>query len=252
MDKNEPRNVSTCALIPATALIAFMVAGSTAHSVTVVYDNAPRSSQIDALSFAHDPYETSSSAENPNGAENFSEIAQLITLAGSDRYATKIDLWLGRFPFQGSSRTAVLDATVRLFTVSGDLQTGLPGQLLYEGTLHGMILAAGATVPLTFTPNINVPTQLFLSISNPRVQIDQPFQQPQIFAGFRTSSNLPRPRIGTAVTTWRQRNTTTGVWSRDFFGGSSSYLLNARIEAVPSLSSLTPLLALPLITRRRR
>ena len=106
--------------------VGCIAAASGTSSGVIVYDNSPLSTRIEALTSAHDRNETSSTNELPGGLENASEIAQLITLRGTDRYATKIELWLGMSTSETVGRSAVLDATVRLFTVSGNTEQVCP------------------------------------------------------------------------------------------------------------------------------
>lgn len=230
------------------AAFAFVITSTAAHAV-IVYDYPVTSPNIQALTFAHDPIESSSTSEDPRGGENTSEIAQLISLAGTDRYVTNVQLWLGRFP-GATGRSAVLDATLRIYTVVGDLNTGLPGNLLYEGTVANIALAPNASVPVTFQPNVTVPTNIFLAISNPRVQIDQPLMQPEVITGFRSGMS-GRPRIGNAVPVWRHHLTATGAWIRDPFIGGGTFYLNATVNAVPSCATLLPILMLAAARRRR-
>lgn len=175
--------------------------------------------------------EPASDFENPNGQENFSQVAQRITLGGTDRFATSISMRLAGFRNLNApgpaTRTITTDVTMRVYQAAG----GLPGAEVWSGTLSAVSLTvSGGTigfVPLTFSPNVTLPDTMFVAISHQNISGDNViFGAGCVSTGSPSVGSIPSPNR------WAVQSTSTGIWTLDAF--TPSPVLQLTINAVPS------------------
>lgn len=231
----------------AASIVVSAICIDLAHAQSQLVYSRPPTTPGAAVVLVHEsPFETSSSHEDPRGAENFSQLAQLITLSGTSRYLTNLETYVTRFR-NPSNISITTDATIRLYSADGPGINALPSSLLWEGTKRDLSLPLFGHVPLTFTPNITVPDRIFIAISHDNIRLSS-FGQ----VTFGASCTLAPPQVGSARTHMRVQNTSTLAWSLDPFGDTQRFYMDARLTAVPSLGTLLPLLALPALQLNQR
>lgn len=194
------------------------------------------------------PPESSSSDERAGGSESSAQIAQRITLAGTDRFVTRVDLrvWQLGATIAGSG-PCLADTTLRLYTVGGSM---FPDQLLWEGTIAGTSLNAdnnnfSGPVTISFFPGVTVPATLFMAVSHQNIS-NQRGSMGAAFEPFGAGG------IGTASSVWALQSSATGVWANDTFLPDPT--MEATFTAVPGPWGAAGLAALGLVgwSRRRR
>ena len=219
------------------ACAACVLFAAPAASASIIYNHFVTSTTVVGTcnDFRTNPAETSSSVEMEGGLENSSQVAQRVTLAGTDRFVTRLDMGLVTY-----FTSCTTDMTAYLYTNQG----GVPGSLLWSGSVTGVVLTpspANTVVPVSFTPNIFVPESMFIAFSHENI-IDQ-----RNFMG----TAVANPFFGVGQPgNWAAKDSSTGLWS-DL--GPSIYDFSARITAIPAptagwLAALGPLV----LSRRRR
>jgi hypothetical protein len=197
--------------------------------------------------FCHDwqtsPAETASHIEIPGGSENISQAAQRLTLAGTDRFVTRLDMsgWAFGATAPGSG-PVVADITAYLYADAG----GVPSGLLWSGTATGIALnptnsPTPGTVNVSYFPNVTLPNTVFLAFSHSNISNQRGFMG-------MTFSSSPGGGIGQAGQ-WLFKDTTTGLWNPPPLGSGDSLL--ARLTAVPAPGTLLLLAAGFMCPRRR-
>jgi len=226
-----------------TGILASFAACGIAHAEVVYSAWQNINTPVQAIAITSEFGEASSTHELPGGFENESQVAQRITLAGTSRHITTLEVRIGGFRSSPFQQNATLTTTVRFFNVVN----GLPGTELWSGTAAdvsvGQWNSPGAI--LTFQPNTTVPNTFFLSWGFDSIA----GQAPQAQLGL--SSQITNPSIGQADPLWAVQETATGVWSNDPFG-PAPLDFQARINAIPAPGTGAVMLTLVYAVRRRR
>lgn len=229
-------------------VIALLMAVSSASAQTVVYDSgfAP---QPNGWAFTHDPGESSSTQELPGGFEENSAQGHRVTLAGTLRRVVQIDVRFFASTTTPAPPVDRFDGILRFFSVGGD---NLPDQLLWTGVADNLSFGsgnAGRTRAFSFFPDVEVPDQFFVIISEEDLQ----WRSVDSWGwGWRPTTV---PSVGSA-----------GPWvSLDATGWHPSELLNTgptspsalelRIHAVPQpgmLAIFAPTAMMAMAWRRRK
>ena len=214
-----------------------------AHANADVVYGFPGPPTTDAAVISHDFGESSSTSETAHGpgAELESQTGQRVTLAGTDRFVTQIDMALGAIFIGGSSGTATLNSHLRLYTFSA----ALPDQLLWEGDSGIRTLNLSlpfSPVPISFTPNILVPDTFVIAVSHTDIAGEPTGWRIGNAANFSAT-------IGSSGSVFSQ-SSVTGAW---VFSPSPFYGIHARITAVPGPAGLgVGIIAVAGRARRRR
>lgn len=211
----------------------------------IVYDSLGSSNPPTNVTLSHDPGETSSTDERAGGFENESQSGQQITLAGTARFVTRIDLYANGFRAgaPGITTPVTYSTTVCLYGILN----GLPSQLLWQGDTGVQSLSqagASAFAPIFVTPNTTLPDTFALELSHTQIQ----GQAANWFVG--NSYQPGAPAVGAASSTVFSQDTATGVWSGSV---QSGFVIQARFTAIPAPCSVALLGGgFPALLRRRR
>jgi hypothetical protein len=223
------------------ASVAGLVAASSA-SAEVVY-NAMTAGNPNPfwVNFTHDRGESSSTDEQPGGSENDSQTGQHVTLGGTSRFVTQIDMRIGGYgtpPFDLVS----MAMTLRIYGLS----SGMPGSLLWEGTSAVQTFSVtftGNSVPVSFSPNVQLPDNVVLAVSHSQIS-----GQLTSFVG--TVGQGTPGDVGVDDPGWFMQDTTTGAWR--VLAVANDHI-QARITAVPAPATVgLALVGVGLWRRRRR
>lgn len=177
--------------------------------------------------------EPHSGTELPGGFENDAAGADVVTLAGTDRFVTEFMVGLGRAPVDG---TQSVDATLTLYANDG----GLPGDVLWSGTIAG--IAPSVATEVVFSPNITVPDSFIFGLSLANI-VGQT-------GGMGPMWTTAAPTVGSSDSAILRQDSTTLEWEPDPFS-PPTYNLQARITAVPAPAGALPLLFGIAAARRR-
>ena len=168
-----------------------------------------------------------------------------ITLAGTDRYVTNIDLMV-----HGLGGAFTADATVRFFSGGDTATTTDPGGMLWQSaTFAGMAFASGLATYSFAVPLVLVPDEMTWTLQ---------LAQTNIPAGQALGSRfVAPPTTGTSNDWVWTRDTNTGMWTNNVFGvgaGNNSYGAAISASPVPEPASMIALGAglAALLARRRR
>jgi len=196
--------------------------------------NAPEST----IAVIHEPGETTSRDELPNGLEFEAQNAQRLIFAGTSRMVTSLELKFAGFI--GLPGFADLGVIVRFYDGSGSS----PGAEIWSGVANVAVsrtIAPGTLV--TFAPNVLVPDSVFLAFEVTSVAN-------QGTAQLGLACSMSPPTIGQSDPNWAVELTDTGEWST-FRPTPSMYFL-ARVNAIPAPWSGAMLGVLLLARRRAR
>jgi hypothetical protein len=225
-------------------LVAVAVAGASARA-DVVY-NVQSLNHPQIVVFSHDAGESSSTDEHPGGFEVESQSGQHVTLAGSARFVTQVDLSLTGWRNSPAvpPTTASLAMTLRIYAFGAVT----PGALLWEGTSSVQTFAVptfsqAPAIPVSFQPNVLLPDEVILAISHTQIS----GQVAESLIG--NVASFPGPVVGAGDTNWFSQDTATGVWSR---ADQPNVYLQARITAIPEPAGLGLAGVLLIAARRRR
>lgn len=225
------------------SIVATLAACGIAHAEVVYSAWQSTNTPVQALAITSEFGETSSTHEIAGGFEDEAQAAQRITLAGTSRHITTLEVRIGGFRGSPIQQTATLTTTVRFFSVVN----GLPGAEIWSGTAANVVVgqwnSPGAI--LTFQPNITVPDAIFLSWGFDSIAS----QASQAQLGL--SCQVNNPSIGHADPLWAVQETATGAWSNDPFG-PAPVDFQARINAIPAPGVGAVMLTLLCTARRRR
>jgi len=227
-------------LLKKACVAGALCAGALPAAGSIVYNHY--SSSANGMVACHDwdtsPQETSSGVEVPGGLENTSQGAQRLTLVGTDRFITKLEMaaWAHTASVPGTG-PCITDITAYLYTANGTL----PGTLLWSGTAAGVVMnpnsfSSAGMVNVSFFPNVTVPSTVFLGFSHQNISNQRGFMgmafdtEPGLFAGPLTF-----------------KDSTKGLWTPSW----SDAILIARLTAVPGPSAILAL-AIGLMPLRRR
>lgn len=229
--------------------VALIVTVSTVNAQTVVYDSG-FPSQPSGWAFSHDRGESSSTDELPGGYEENSAQGHHIVLAGTARRVVQIDVrFFASITMPGPP--VRFDGVLKFFSVGVD---DLPDQLLWTGVADDLSFApgiAGRTRAFSFFPDVDVPDQFFVSISEEDVQWPSDANGSWGW-GWRPTTV---PSIGSAGP-WATLDATGWHPNDDLnTGPTSPSTLELRIHAVPQpgmLAMFAPVAVAGMARRRRR
>jgi hypothetical protein len=177
------------------------------------------------VNLSHDRGETSSTDEEPGGFEHESQSGQHITLAGTSRFVTQIDMRLGGYG--GQPTTVSMAMTLRIYGIS----SGLPGALLWEGTtdLQTFTVSFAPTVhPVSFFPNVQLPDDVILAVSHTQISGQQLSVVGTIGQGVPGDIGVDSD--------WFSQDATSGIWTV-VPGPTAPDHFQTRITAIPAPAS---------------
>lgn len=193
--------------------------------------------------------ETSSSSEAPGGLENYSQLAQRIILAGTERRVTSVSMHLGAWAFSGIPTPASSTADVVISLYANDGLPNVPGSMLATSTSASQAFSVTNSQIRTFLVSVPfaevvVPDSFFIAVSFANVTGDG--------LPLGTEFNLSSPTIGSVAPgrQWLFQSSTDQSWAVDPLVVSS--VLEFQVEAVPGPGGMAALLAgLCALSRRR-
>lgn len=221
-----------CTQVGMSLALAALVVVPALHA-DLVY-NVVRTTPTDAIILAHETLESSSTDERPQGVENEAQVAQRLTLTGSARRVTRIELWVGGFG-AGFPRNVRLVPVLRVFAPDGSGTNAIPGSLLFEGRTPDTTIAfttggggGSARVPVVYNMDIIVPNTIFVAVAHENIRVDGPVPWPSF-----GNACVPGGASPLIADPWLfTQSTSTGQWRRDLFGSTNNFAIQARITAV--------------------
>lgn len=213
-----PTNRANTALMLTLAGVAAAAPASFAGAA-IIY-NSQAATSPGGVYFINEVDETSSAMEQPGSAterEFDIRAGDSITFAGTDRFVTSFAVRLWSFTTPASPISTDVELTIYSSVA------GLPGSVLWSGTVGGVAIGGTTAIPVVFAPNLTLPNSVCFAVALNNISATRMFGPSG--ASFAT--------VGSSPSTVLRQSTSTLAWRTEVVPGGLQQM-EARVEAVPA------------------